>query len=112
MRYLAFFLFWPHFSTTFAGCPRIPTLAGLVGIGRYRWTLKPDHDYWQQFLARHLSSSSDGLNLLDYASAAKELQALNQYMVNLQAIPVSKLTRPSSWRSGSIYTTQPLWRPF
>ena len=94
MRYLAFFLFLAtFFQQPLQAAPESRLWPAWLESADTE-TLKPDHDYWQQFLARHLSSSSDGLNLLDYASAAKELQALNQYMVNLQAIPVSKLTRP------------------
>lgn len=57
-------------------------------------TLQPDHSYWQQFLARRLTRSSDGINLLDYASALTEREELQRYLQNLQHIPVSKLSRP------------------
>jgi hypothetical protein len=56
-------------------------------------TVKPDHSYWQHFLTRHLTSGKNGVNLLDYAGALTELLKLKHYLSNLQAIPVSKLSR-------------------
>lgn len=56
-------------------------------------TLQPDHSYWQQFLDRRLTSGKDGVNLVDYAKASSERPELRRYLENLQAIPVSKLTR-------------------
>jgi len=57
-------------------------------------TERPDHAYWQQFLDRHLTGGKEGVNLLDYAGAANEQLELKRYLINLQATPVSKLTRP------------------
>ena len=57
-------------------------------------TLQPNHSYWQQFLARHLTRSSDGINLLDYSGALPERENLQRYLQELQRTPVAKLSRP------------------
>ena len=67
-----------------------------------RWTahqpessLAPDHQLWSDFLRRYLdTSNSDGIHRVDYAGVtAEDREGLKQYLLRLQKIPVSRLSR-------------------
>ena len=58
-------------------------------------TLAPDHQLWSDFLRRYLdTSNSDGIHRVDYAGVtAEDREGLKQYLLRLQKIPVSRLSR-------------------
>ena len=58
-------------------------------------TLVPDHQAWSDFLGRYLVTSAlDGINRVDYAGVtAEDRDRLKQYLLRLQEIPVSRLSR-------------------
>ena len=58
-------------------------------------TLSPDYQIWSDFLRRYLdNSNSDGIHRVDYAGlTAEDLEDLKQYLLRLQKIPVSRLSR-------------------
>ncbi|MEC8223123.1 MAG: DUF547 domain-containing protein [SAR324 cluster bacterium] len=58
-------------------------------------TLAPDYQIWSDFLRRYLdTSNSDGIHRVDYAGVtAEDQEALKQYLLRLQKIPVSRLSR-------------------
>ena len=58
-------------------------------------TLAPDYQIWSDFLRRYLdTSNSDGIHRVDYAGVtAEDREGLKQYLLRLQKIPVSRLSR-------------------
>ena len=58
-------------------------------------TLAPDYQIWSDFLRRYLdTSNSDGIHRVDYAGVtAEDREVLKQYLLRLQKIPVSRLSR-------------------
>ena len=58
-------------------------------------TLAPNYQIWSDFLRRYLdTSNSDGIHRVDYAGVTAEDQKdLKQYLLRLQKIPVSRLSR-------------------
>ena len=58
-------------------------------------TLVPDHQAWSDFLGRYLVTSAlDGINRVDYAGVtAEDRDRLKQYLLSLQEIAVSRLSR-------------------
>ena len=58
-------------------------------------TLAPDYQIWSDFLRRYLdTSNSDGIHSVDYAGVtAEDREGLKQYLLRLQKIPVSRLSR-------------------
>ena len=58
-------------------------------------TLAPDYQLWSDFLRRYLdTSNSDGIHRVDYAGVtAEDREGLKQYLLRLQKIPVSRLSR-------------------
>ena len=58
-------------------------------------TLVPDYQIWSDFLRRYLdTSNSDGIHRVDYAGVTAEArESLKQYLLRLQKIPVSRLSR-------------------
>ena len=58
-------------------------------------TLVPDYQIWSDFLRRYLdTSNSDGIHRVDYAGVtAEDQEGLKQYLLRLQKIPVSRLSR-------------------
>ena len=53
-----------------------------------------DHGKWQQFLDAHVRPGNDGVNRVDYAGVSRQLRStLDAYIDQLQAVPVSRLTR-------------------
>jgi len=57
--------------------------------------LAPDYQIWSDFLRRYLdTSNSDGIHRVDYAGVtAEDREGLKQYLLRLQKIPVSRLSR-------------------
>ena len=55
----------------------------------------PDYQIWSDFLRRYLdTSNSDGIHRVDYAGVtAEDREGLKQYLLRLQKIPVSRLSR-------------------
>ena len=58
-------------------------------------TLAPDYQKWSDFIRQYLdTSNSDGIHRVDYAGVtAEDQEALKQYLLRLQKIPVSRLSR-------------------
>ena len=58
-------------------------------------TLAPDYQIWSDFLRRYLdTSNSDGIHRVDYTGVTAETrEGLKQYLLRLQKIPVSRLSR-------------------
>ena len=58
-------------------------------------TLAPDYQIWSDFLRRYLDTSNpDGIHRVDYAGVtAGDREGLKQYLLRLQKIPVSRLSR-------------------
>ena len=58
-------------------------------------TLVPDYQIWSDFLRRYLdTSNSDGIHRVDYAGVtAEDREGLKKYLLRLQKIPVSRLSR-------------------
>ena len=58
-------------------------------------TLATDYQIWSDFLRRYLdNSNSDGIHRVDYAGVtAEDQEGLKQYLLRLQKIPVSGLSR-------------------
>ena len=74
-------------------------------------THAPDYQIWSDFLRRYLDTSNpDGIHRVDYAGVtAEDQEGLNQYLLRLQKIPVSCLSRIQQWPSGS---TSKMLSPF
>jgi len=59
-----------------------------------RPTIQVDHNPWQRFLSRHLVRGGDSINRIDYGGVpAREKVELQEYLDDLQRLPVSRLTR-------------------
>lgn len=57
-------------------------------------TLEVDHRTWQQFLDKFLTASKDNITLVKYSAVDKKSQRqLDNYISELQLIPVSRLTK-------------------
>ena len=57
--------------------------------------LTPDYQKWSDFVRQYLdTSNSDGIHRVDYAGVtAEDREGLKQYLLRLQKIPVSRLSR-------------------
>ena len=58
-------------------------------------TLAPNYQIWSDFLRHYLdTSNSDGIHRVDYAGVtAEDREGLKQYLLRLQKMPVSRLSR-------------------
>lgn len=59
-------------------------------------TQHPDHTPWDRWLAQHVAADAQGLNRIDYGQVTPQhREALQRYLADLAAVPVSSLNRDS-----------------